>query len=237
MPHLPILYRIQELDSRVLALKRTLEQAITDPNLLALQSLQQQILVSLTKIDKERKKVNVSQRRLELDLKDCSEHLKHEEEKLYNGTVMSSRGLEQVQQKATEYKNHQTEVEDQILVLLEADEKLSTEQTNLQKRLETCNQEIASMQLEIKQKAAENALEENEINFELEELRPQVPTEWLTRYQKIAQAHFGVGIAKIKTGSCGACHVGLSDSLLSKAKQGEDIIIFCENCGRILYFS
>jgi predicted nucleic acid-binding Zn-ribbon protein len=174
---------------------------------------------------------------LELELKDCLEHVKHEEEKLYNGSIMSSKGLEQVQQKATEYKNHQVVVEDQILGLLEEDEKLSAQQTNLQKRLTVCDQETSTILQQIKQKSAEIAFEEIELNFELEELRPKVPPEWLARYQKIANAHFGVGIAKIKTGSCGACHVGLSEALLGKAKQGEDTLIFCEDCGRILYFS
>jgi uncharacterized protein len=237
MPYLPTLFRIQELDSRVLALKRAREQAAADPNLLALQSLHHQIGASLIKIENARKKVNSSQRQLELELKDCLEHVKHEEEKLYNGVIVSSKGLEQVQQKATEYKNHQLVVEDQILALLEEDEKLATDQTNLQKQLAVCDQETIAMQQQIKQKSAEIAFEEIELNLELEELCPKVPPEWLARYQKIANAHFGVGIAKIKTGSCGACHVGLSEALLSKAKQGEDTLIFCEDCGRILYFN
>lgn len=237
MPYLPTLFRIQELESRAQALKRAQEQTVADPNLLALQTLQQQTTVSLTKIENESQRISNLQRQFDLDLKVCLEHVKHEEEKLYNGTVMSSKGLEQVQQKADEYKNHQAEIEDQMLGLLEEEEKITAQKTDLQKHLAACSQEIASIQRKIKQKLAEIALEENELNFELAELSPTVPAEWLARYQKIAKAHSGIGIAKIKTGSCGGCHIGLSDALMNKAKQGVDTLIFCENCGRILYFS
>jgi predicted nucleic acid-binding Zn-ribbon protein len=236
MAFLPILYRIQELDSKTLALKRTFEQTASDPNLLALQSLQQQSEASLAKIHSVRRKLTVSGRQLELDLKACQEHLKHEETKLYDGTVVSSRGLEQVQQKAAEYKNQQVKLEDQLLAILEEDEKLTAQQADLEKRLVACEKELAAIMQNTKQQAAAIALEQSEINFELEELRPQIPVEWLERYQRIAKAHQGIGIAKIKADSCGACHVGLSDSLLRKAKQGEDTLIFCENCGRILYY-
>ena len=228
MAFLPILYRIQELDSQALALKRTLDQAAADPNILAVQTLQQQIVTSLGKIETQRQRINSAQRQLELDLKACQERLGHEEAKLYDGTVVSSRGLEQVQQKATEYRNQQAKIED---------EKLAAEQSDLKKRLTACEAETAAIQQRLKQQSMEIALEQNQIDSELEELRPRVPVEWLERYQRIAKAHFGIGITKIKTDSCGACHVGLSDLLLGKAKQGEDTLIFCESCGRILYFS
>ncbi|HBE80556.1 MAG TPA: hypothetical protein DDW65_22640 [Firmicutes bacterium] len=237
MAFLPILFRIQELDSRALFLKQAREQAAANPNLMALQSLYRQSETALAKLDNERKKTTTAQHQLELELKTCLEHLRNEEAKLYNGTVVSSRGLEQVQQKAEEYKIQQAGLEDQILNLLEEDENLTGKQTGLQKRLKECEREIASLRQEIKQQSGEFALEENEVNVELAELRPQVPPEWLERYQRIAKAHFGIGIAKIKTDSCGACHVGLSDGMLRKAKQGEDTLIFCENCGRILYYS
>jgi predicted nucleic acid-binding Zn-ribbon protein len=236
MAFLPLLFRIQELDSKAIALKRTLEQAALNPNLLALESLLQQSKASLIKVKNARRELNSSQRQLELELKTCQEHLEHEEKKLYDGTVVSSRGLEQVQQKAAEYKKQQVKLEDQILVFLEEDEKLAVNQADLEKRLIACEKELEIIQKDIKQQSGAIALEQNEINLELEELRPQIPTEWLERYQRIAKAHLGIGIAKIKTDSCGACHVGLSDALMRKAKQGEDTLIFCENCGRILYY-
>ncbi len=237
MANLPILYRIQELDSKALALKKSLAQAASNPNLAALRTLHQQSEKALTAVNAQRRQNTISQHKLELELKTCQDLLQHEEDKLYNGTVVSSRSLEQVQQKAQEYRIQQGKIEDQILELLENDEKQSAEQEELRKRLTSCEQEIAEIEREMKQQSAEVALQLSEMEMELDELRPQIPLPWLERYQKIAKAHSGIGITKIKTDSCGACHVGLSDSLLRKAKQGEDALIFCENCGRILYYS
>jgi predicted nucleic acid-binding Zn-ribbon protein len=237
MAFLPILYRIQELDSKALALKKSLEQAAIDPNLVAVKALHYQSEGALAAIHNSRRQISISQRKLELELKTCQELLKHEEDKLYNGTVISSRSLEQVQQKSEEYRIQQGKLEDQILVLLEEDEKCLTQQDDLQKRLAACAKEIEGIGQEIKQQSAAAALELSEIEFELAELKPQIPAAWLERYQKIAKAHSGIGITKIKTDSCGACHVGLSDAMLRKAKQGEDTMIFCENCGRIIYYN
>jgi predicted nucleic acid-binding Zn-ribbon protein len=236
MAFLPILFRIQELDSKALTLKKSLEQAANNPNLLALKTLREQSEKALVAINDQRRETTISQHKLELELQTCQGLLKNEEDKLYNGTVVSSRSLEQVQQKAQEYRIQQGKLEDQILAFLEKDEKQGLEQEELKKRLNSCEREIAEIEREIKQQTAEAALEQSEIEMELAELKPQVPAPWLERYQRIAKAHSGIGITKIKKDSCGACHVGLSDALLRTAKQGEDTLIFCESCGRILYY-
>ncbi len=237
MANLPILYRIQELESKGLAFKKSLDQAANNPNLVAIKTLHQQSEKALSALNDQRRQNTISQHKLELELKTCQDLLKHEEDKLYNGTIVSSRSLEQVQQKAQEYRSQQGKIEDQILVLLEKDEKQSAEQEELRKRLTSCEQEITKIEKEMKLQSAEVALQLSEMEMELDELKPQIPPPWLERYQRIAKAHSGIGITKIKNDSCGACHVGLSDSLLRKAKQGEDALIFCENCGRILYYS
>ncbi len=236
MAYLPVLFRIQEIESRLMALKKVAEQSSSNANLLALETLRGELEQSLNTINNKQKKISSTQKQMEISLQDCQEHLKTEETKLYDGSVSTSKGLEQIQQKAAEYRKNKENYEDQILSLLETDEKLNQDRVGLQKRLQACNDEIGLIKEEVNRKLAEIAFEEKQLQTELEELIPQIPTDWWERYRKIAKSHFGVGLARIKAGSCGACHVGLSDNLLRKAKQGEDALIFCENCGRILYF-
>ncbi|MGE5583447.1 MAG: zinc ribbon domain-containing protein [Bacillota bacterium] len=236
MAYLPILFRIQEIESKLLSLQRTREKVRDNTNLPALTALQKEITAALAGLEAEIKKNHNLQRQYDLELRTCQDRLKAEDGKLYNGSVVSSRGLEQVQQKAAEYRKNIEKLEDQLLVLMEQDEKFLQQRTDLQKRLQACEREVAAAGEEIRQRLAEIACEESGLKQESSELQLQVPPEWLERYRKIAGTHQGVGIARVKSDSCGACHISFSDSLLQKVKRGEDALTYCENCGRIIYY-
>jgi predicted nucleic acid-binding Zn-ribbon protein len=92
------------------------------------------------------------------------------------------------------------------------------------------------LEAQIKERVFENKLELAELDSELNELMTSVPEEWINKLARIADSHNGVGIAQIKSGCCGACHVSLAESLLQRAKRGEDQILLCENCGRIIFY-
>jgi predicted nucleic acid-binding Zn-ribbon protein len=236
MAILPLLYRIQEIESRVAELDRNLAAAQQNPNLIAVRLLQNELKTSVDGIEADLKKVKNAQRRLDLELKTCQERLKNEEDKLYGGTVGHARELEQIQQKVGEYQNHRGKIEDELLQLMEKDEEYSDQLAELRQRWEKVLQENDRIEADIKQQSLEVGFEKDQLLMELEELTPQIPPDWLERYRKIAKAHRGIGIAKLKQNSCGACHVSLSDSRLNQVKRGEDKLQFCENCGRILFY-
>lgn len=236
MAFLPVLYRIQEIETALNALEQREAAAKQDPNYQALKMLQQQLESSLVLLEKEMGQSNSSQRQMDLELKSCLEHIKVEEQKLYSGKTSSSRELEQIQQKMTEYQKSKDKYEEQLLELMEAAENFLTRQNEEKSRLEKCLQEMQANKKIINQKLLEIKLEKTDLEAELSDLVSQIPPEWLERYRKIAKSHRGIGIAKVKQNSCGGCHVSLSESLLQKIKRGNDQINFCENCGRILYY-
>ncbi|MCL6588408.1 MAG: hypothetical protein K6U80_00485 [Firmicutes bacterium] len=236
MANLPILYQIQTIESRLAALKQAEEGIIHHSGLLGLEKQEKETLQDLQRVKEKRRAANSSQHRLELELKTCQEHIRNEEKKLYGGAITSSRELEQIQQKIAEYQRNKTRLEDEILKLMEAEEKLSEKESALQKKVESSGQEIAQRKQELKRQVLEISMETQELREQLEVLLPQIPPEWLDRYRRIAKAHNGVGIAKIKGDTCGGCHICLSEGMLQKVKRGDDLLVFCENCGRILYY-
>ncbi|HEX7713097.1 MAG TPA: C4-type zinc ribbon domain-containing protein [Bacillota bacterium] len=236
MAKLPILYKIQTIDSRLLALKKAEEQIGTDPNRIALTELITQSEQRLGVLREEQQRVSLEQKRIELELKTCQERRKSEETKLYSGSVTASRELELLQQKIAESAKSQAKQEEMLLHLMEREEELTQEIGENEKRLELARKDLATLEMELKQRQMELAMETEDLRAEQEELLPQIPADWLARYHRIAGSHNGVAVARLKQESCGACHISQSQSQIQKVKRGDDQLLFCENCGRILYY-
>lgn len=236
MANLPILFQVQTIESRLQALKKDEGLVRNDPKLAQLEMLLNETKVQITDLENKRRGNQSSNRKMDLELKTCQEHVAAENKKLYGGSVTSSRELELIQQKVAEYKNTAGKLEDDILKLLEQDDSFGEQLAALRKRQVACEQELAALRVQAAQKLREISITAEGLETELSEVSVQVPEEWLARYHKIAGAHYGIGISQVKNGNCGACHVSLSDMLLQKVKRGDDVIVCCENCGRILYY-
>lgn len=236
MAYLPVLFQIQTFESRLLALKKDEAQVKNDPKIAETEATLVKMNALAAGLEKKRQASQSANRKLELELKTCQEHMRSEEKKLYGGSVTNPRELGQIEQKVAEYKHLAGKLEDEILQLMEQDETLGKQISVLKKKKAACERELAALKTAASQKLAEISIEIMEVENELREITPKVPEEWLARYQKIAGSHNGIGIAQVKAGNCGACHVSLSDMLLQKVKRGDDVIVCCENCGRILYF-
>lgn len=236
MADLPVLFRIQEINNRRRAVQKSIAEAEQNQDLINYRALKAEYRKKLAAIAQKQESVRKKQQQLDLKLKSCLEKIQQEEAKLYDGSIVNSRELEQIQHKAAEYVNFKAQIEESILQSMEEEENL----VKLKDRIVIANREnenkLEILETQLKERVFEYKLELTELDSELHELMTSLPEEWLKKWEKIAGSHDGVGIAQIKSGCCGACHVSLSESLLQKAKRGEDQILLCENCGRILYF-
>ncbi len=236
MAYLPVLFRIQEINNRQRILKQSIAEKEKSPDLIELRNRRAEYNLKLAAIKKKQEFIRKSQHQLDLDLKSLLEKIRQEETRLYGGSVVNSRELGQIQQKVSEYTNSKSQIEERIYQLMEEEEKLAKLRVQVVNADQTLGQKLAISETEIERKISEFNLESAELDFELTELMPKVPGEWLDKLEKIARSHNGIGIAQIKAGCCGACHVSLSEFLLQKAKRGEDQILLCENCGRIIFY-
>ena len=106
----------------------------------------------------------------------------------------------------------------------------------MKSRIAKTAEELENIQKKLREQQLTIQMEQEDFQAELEGLLPQVPEDWLKRYRKIANSHRGIGMAKLKNNTCGACHIRQSDALLQQIKRGDDKMVFCENCGRILCY-
>lgn len=71
------------------------------------------------------------------------------------------------------------------------------------------------------------------IDKKMEELEKRVNPTLMTRYKRV-RLHHSMPIVEVKDGKCSGCNMSLP-SLAIRRLVGEDMILECENCGRLLY--
>jgi predicted nucleic acid-binding Zn-ribbon protein len=67
----------------------------------------------------------------------------------------------------------------------------------------------------------------------MEELEKRVNPSLMAKYKRVRQ-HYGTPVVEVRGGKCSGCNMSLP-SLAIRKLVGEDMILECENCGRLLY--
>ena len=71
------------------------------------------------------------------------------------------------------------------------------------------------------------------LDKKMEELEKKVSPALMSRYKRV-RLHHNMPIVEVREGKCSGCNMALP-SLASRRLVGEDMILECENCGRLLY--
>ena len=105
----------------------------------------------------------------------------------------------------------------------EADERIGAEQQKVDAEKRTLEGELAAVSSRLQELTAQS-----------QEIKSSTSDEFLLRFSRIFDARDGIAVAAIESGACGACHLRLRPQVISLCRRGEELV-FCENCGRILY--
>ena len=132
----------------------------------------------------------------------------------------------------------------------EAIVKIEDQQLELMEKAEVAAQEVAaaakvSAELVKNVDAQIKALNDREVSLkrQLEELRADhsklaeaVEEGARARYERLRRSKGGTAIVGIEHGVCGGCHMKLPTAIILGV-QGDQELVSCPNCGRILYYS
>jgi uncharacterized protein len=126
------------------------------------------------------------------------------------------------------------QIEDEEIVLMEQGEAASRETQQSEAELKTsrtqAEQQLAA--LSKKQEALEQRLRETAA--EREGLAAAIDPDLLSRYQRLFTSKNGTPIVPVEHEVCMGCHMKNTTTTVHKAKLGREIV-YCEQCGRILY--
>lgn len=129
-----------------------------------------------------------------------------------------------------------TQLEDQQLELMEQGEQE-------QKKVNAATQAAADMKKLADQKIAELAAREENLKKQLAELESNydqlsegIDETVLARYQRLRKHRGEKTVVGIEHSVCGGCHMKLPTQIVVSC-QGQQELITCPNCGRILYYA
>ncbi|WP_309710812.1 C4-type zinc ribbon domain-containing protein [Armatimonas sp.] len=180
-------------------------------------------------------KAQSEQKDTELKLETIETKRKHEEKRLYSGSVTGSRELENLQKELDMLVRQKDAAEENVLLAMDA----AAEAVSL---AEIAEKEQLLQASRFKKVRAHYEARHKELTAEIESLKsPRIAAvaevssaELLTRYENIRGKKQGVGCAPVGSDdSCGACHTRINTQAADAGRRGESIV-FCEHCGRIL---
>jgi predicted nucleic acid-binding Zn-ribbon protein len=106
----------------------------------------------------------------------------------------------------------------------ESTEKHRQEEAKLSKKKVTVNQDKQELETKIK-----------ELIQEKEKLFSQIPPSQSKLYNELLRNKNGIALSPVKDEFCSMCHMRVRPQVLNELRIEKEII-FCENCGRILYW-
>jgi predicted nucleic acid-binding Zn-ribbon protein len=229
---LKTLIDLQSVDTRIAA--HEAEAARLPKEIAAIhaeiESAKKEVDAGKTRLDAAKK----DQRTREKDLEVVQAKRSKTEGRLYE--VKTNKEYSAVLAEIEEIKQEKGRVEEEILVLMESQERLTADIKDAEGRFKSREtqgkQEEAALQEKLRAVEADLAL----VRTERAELARQLPVPVLADYDKLLKARGGLALAQVvKPNLCGGCRMTVTPQRLQELR-AQSALLPCESCGRYLYW-
>jgi uncharacterized protein len=175
------------------------------------------------------------QRHLEEQIAATAKRRHEIEQRMQSGTITASRDLQAMDHEVVQLAERQSHLEDDELVLVEAQDPLDARLDEARQALDALEGEAVRLQAAVDE--AETEIDAA-IAVEIEardKLFPELPPELAERYE-ILRAHLGgVGAARLVGNRCDGCHLTLPSVEVERIRRlPPDEFATCPQCDRIL---
>ena len=217
---------LDQLRHRRRALAPRAELATVESDLVALDA-------ELAGTRRRRDELTRSQKRLEDEVATIEDRRVALDRRLATGTVPQE--LQSWSEERESLGRRQTNLEDELLEIMELLEPVDASVAALEARQGTLDDRVIALRTIV-------GAEEAAIDEEMAEVRRQrqaaassVTPALLAEYERLRDKLGGVAVAPLVNGSCSGCHLRLPATELDRLKrQPADAIAHCEQCGRLL---
>ncbi|MFH1454346.1 MAG: C4-type zinc ribbon domain-containing protein [Armatimonadota bacterium] len=169
----------------------------------------------------------------EAEIQSKEEQIKNIDKQLYSGRNTNSKELMSWQQEVDYIKSQKKQIEDKMLKSMEEAESFEGKVKVAEELIEKAKKEHE----ETVKKYNEELGKFNENIAQIQDRRKVVlegiEEEELQKYEQMRSRKGGLAVVKIEGDCCGGCFINLPKNIIDKAK--ERSIVYCGNCGRILY--
>lgn len=230
MSDLQLLSQLQELDLRVEAQSRALQEIEAA---LAETSDVIEARARVTSLQDSLHDQQKQLRDLEWDAEETSRQARQEEQKLYGGAIHNPKELDGLRRDLEQRQARRREIEDRELDLMTAMETTQAELARAQEELARLEQDAAAQHGELLGQQAEQREQVAALNADREKIAARVAPANLVQYEQLRRDKRGRALSKVERSTCQGCRIALPMGLVQRARAGRDFV-FCPSCGRIL---
>ena len=196
----------------------------------AINAVKQEVDAAKASIDVTRK----DQRAKEKDLEVAQGKRSKTEARLYE--VKTNKEYSAVLVEIEEIKQEKGKIEEDILVLMESQERLAGEIKDAETRLKGRETQGKQDEGALQEKLRGVEAELTGVRSERQELARQLPAPVLADYDKLLRARGGLAIVQVvKPNLCGGCRMTVTPQRLQELR-AQTALLPCESCGRYLYW-
>jgi predicted nucleic acid-binding Zn-ribbon protein len=226
------LHDLQGLDSRIAGLER--KRDAIPVRIRALDDADEQ---ARSAVEAQRGKlagVRKDLRSREKDLEQNASEKVKRDTKLYE--VKTNKEYSAVLAEIETLKVEKSRIEEEILVLMDSQERMAREVGESEglrhRREQESRVQKAAATEELRALEADLAV----VRAERESLARDIPRDLLTQYHRLLKGRGGLAVAVVgSNGICGGCRLSLTPQRFNELRQSSQILT-CEGCGRILYY-
>jgi uncharacterized protein len=183
-----------------------------------------------TKLDATRKEL----RAREKDLEVANVKRQKLEGKLYE--VKTNKEYSAVLLEIEEAKQEKAKTEEDILNLMEMQERLGVDIKDAEQRFKTREEQAKQDEATVRRKLGAVEQELSIQRAERHTRAKELPAGLLASYDRIAKARGGVAVAAVTAAAvCGGCRVSIRPQALQELRTATGLLL-CESCGRYLYW-
>jgi len=182
------------------------------------------------KLDTARKDIRAKERDLDFQ---ASQRAKCEA-KLYE--VKTNKEYSAVLAEIEGLKVEKGRIEEEVLALMEAQERMTGELGDAELRLRGQGEVARREETAAAEELGVLELDLASVRGDRESLARDIPRDLLVQYARLLKGRAGLAVALVgSSGICAGCRVSLTPQRFNEARQSSQILV-CESCGRILYY-
>ncbi len=230
---LKLLWDLQEVDLAILGIGEDIENAPLKSGVQEKTEALEALRAERDRSDSNLKADQKQMREQEMKTQKTIDTRKELYENMYGGKTVNVKELEQQQRRLDQLDAERKKLEDLIINLLESIEEQEEQLGSLNAQLKQDENELNQAEAKL---AAELELLKSKL-AELEERRAkkagEINSRMLDKYRILAEKHHGRPLARVDNDICGGCRVFISGALRGHLYNPETMV-YCENCGRLL---
>ena len=230
--NLQTLISLQAIDTRIAALEADAARLPREIAAIhsAVEEARKQAEQAKTRLDAARK----DQRAKEKDLEVVQAKRSKNEARLYE--VKTNKEYSAVLIEIEEIKQEKARMEEEVLVLMEAQERLTGDIREAEGRFKQRESEGRSQEATLKEQLRGIEADLTGVRTERKELATKLPANILADYDRILRARSGLALVPVtKPNFCGACRMTITPQRLQELR-AQSSLIPCESCGRYIYW-